>query len=110
MSTISISQACELVWDLLQALEDTYWEASTLSDKDQVFNVLQSLNAEYMELLKVSVQDHHYPYEVISTNHNILKQTLSDFKHIAGQLTRRQHTSARLNALLDQLNHSLVGQ
>lgn len=110
MSTISISQACELVWDLLQALEDTYWEASTLSDKDHVFNVLQSLNAEYMELLKVSVQDHHYPYEVISTNHAVLKQTLSEFQQVAGQLTRRQQTATRLSSLLNQFTLSLQSQ
>ncbi|MCD8522049.1 MAG: hypothetical protein LRY66_06710 [Saccharospirillaceae bacterium] len=107
MTTMTISQASELIWDLLQTLEDAYWEASNCQEKDQVFNLMQLLNAEYMELLKISVQDHHYEYEVISTGLALLQQALEDFQRVASLQTRRQSTSTRLNALLNKLSANL---
>ena len=64
MAALSISQASELIWELNQTLEDAYWEASSMEEKDRIFNLIQLMMGEYMELLKVSVQDHHYDYEV----------------------------------------------
>ncbi|UXD87035.1 hypothetical protein [Thalassolituus hydrocarboniclasticus] len=107
MSTMTISQASELIWDLIQTLEDAYWEASNCEEKDQVFNLMQLLNAEYMELLKVSIQDHHYEYEVISTGLVSLQQALEDFQIIALKKTRRLSTSSRLGALLNKLSATL---
>ncbi len=107
MSTMTISQASELIWDLIQTLENAYWEASNCEEKDQVFNLMQLLNAEYMELLKVSIQDHHYEYEVISTGLVSLQQALEDFQRITLQKTRRLSTSSRLSALLNKLSANL---
>ena len=97
MSTLTIAEASELIWELLQSLEDSYWEASHCDDKDRVFNLMQILNAEYMELLKVSVQDHHYEYEVISTSQATLMQLVSEFQRNEASRPRRQKTSARLS-------------
>lgn len=107
MNHITISQASELIWDLLKTLEDAYWEASSCTEKDQVFNLLQMLNAEYMELAKVSIQDHHYEYEVITTSREMLLQTLIDFQQASGNGVRRQSTSIRLRKLLNQLSSNL---
>ncbi len=107
MTTMTISQASELIWDLLQTLEDAYWESSNCEEKDQVFNLMQLLNAEYMELLKISIQDHHYEYEVISTGLASLRQALEDFQRVALQQTRRQSTSSRLNTFLNKLSANL---
>lgn len=107
MTAMTIAQASELVWDLIQALEDAYWEASHCDDKDRVFNLMQMLNSEYMELLKISVQDHHYEYEVITTSHAALLQLLSDFLRVEAGRPRRHKTSARLNALLNKLTANL---
>ena len=107
MTTMTIAQASELVWDLIQTLEDAYWEASHCDDKDRVFNLMQLLNSEYMELLKISVQDHHYEYEVITTSQAALLQVVSDYLRIEAGRPRRQRTTARLNALLNKLTAHL---
>lgn len=110
MSLITISQASELIWDVLKTLEDAYWEASSCSEKDQAFNLLQLLNAEYMELAKVSIQDHHYEYEVITTSQEILQQTLTDFQQASANQIRRHSTSVQLRKLLNQLSTNLTAQ
>jgi len=108
MTQITISQASELIWDLLKTMEDAYWEASSCHEKDQVFNLLQMLNAEYMELAKVSIQDHHYEYEVITTSQEMMQQTLIDFQQASSGVVRRQATSIRMRKLLNQLSSNLT--
>ncbi len=110
MATLTIAQASELIWDLLQTLEDAYWEASVCEEKDRVFNLMQLLNAEYMELLKISVQDHHYEYEVISTSHDVLVQVMSDFQRAQISMPRRLTTASRLSTLLNRLAANLSAQ
>jgi len=107
MSHITISHASELIWDLLKALEDAYWEANNCHDKDVVFNLLQILNAEYMELAKVSIQDHHYEYEVIATSKELLQQTLTSFQQSSSDSVVRQSTAVRLRKLISQLSSNL---
>lgn len=110
MSLITISQASELIWEILKTLEDAYWEASSCNEKDQVFNLLQLLNAEYMELAKVSIQDHHYEYEVITTSQEALQQTLMEFQQASANQIRRHSTSLQLRKLLNQLSTNLIAQ
>lgn len=110
MSHITISQASELIWDLLKALEDGYWEANNCHDKDVIFNLLQILNGEYMELAKVSIQDHHYEYEVITTSKELLHQALSKFQQAISDNVRRLSTATRLHKLINQLNSNLSSQ
>jgi len=107
MSTLTISEASELIWELLQSLEDSYWEASHLDDKDRVFNLMQMLSAEYMELLKISVQDHHYEYEVISHSQATLMQVITDYQRAEATRPRRLKTSSRLSGLLNKLTANL---
>ena len=103
MAALSISQASELIWELNQTLEDAYWEASSMEEKDRIFNLIQLMMGEYMELLKVSVQDHHYDYEVISTSQEVLLQVMKDLQHAQMSIPRRQRTSIRLASLLNRL-------
>ena len=103
MAALSISQASELIWELNQTLEDAYWEASSMEEKDRIFNLIQLMMGEYMELLKVSVQDHHYDYEVISTSQEVLLQVMKDLQHAQMSIPRRQRTSVRLASLLNRL-------
>ncbi|MAS23774.1 MAG: hypothetical protein CMH99_00295, partial [Oceanospirillaceae bacterium] len=88
MAALSISQASELIWELNQTLEDAYWEASSMEEKDRIFNLIQLMMGEYMELLKVSVQDHHYDYEVISTSQEVLLQVMKDLQHAQMSIPR----------------------
>ncbi|APR67745.1 MAG: hypothetical protein VB954_11945 [Thalassolituus sp.] len=107
MTTMTINQAVEIISDLLQTLENAYWEAANCEEKDRVFNLSQILNAEYIELLKISVQDHHYEYEVISIAKAELLQALNNFAFNCQQHVRRQPTATRLQQLLSQFSNNL---
>jgi len=107
MAALSIAKASELIWELDQTLEDAYWEASSMAEKDRVFNLMQLMTGEYMELLKVSVQDHHYEYEVISTSQELLLKVLRDFQNAQLSVPRRQRTADQLNSLLTRLTEHI---
>ncbi len=103
MKTLTIASAVENIYDLNKVLDDAYWEANNCEEKDHVYNLMFILNAEFIELSKVSVQDHHFEYEVISVSREALKQALSQFQQRVPLQIRRQSTLTRLNSLLNQL-------
>lgn len=103
MKTLSIADAIENIDDLGKVLDDAYWEANNCEEKDHVYNLVNILKAEFIELSKLSVQDHHFDYEVISVSPEALKQALSQFQQRVSIQVRRQSTQVRLNALLNQL-------
>ena len=107
MKRITIAQATMLLSELLDCMEDLYWESQTMQMKDASFNVVRILNAELMELTKVSVQDHHYPYEVISCSTHTLAQVLEDVKEDVTGRTLRSRTRATLDPLLQQMLDAL---
>lgn len=103
MNNISIADAIEIICELNKVLDDAYWEANNCDEKDHIYNLTSILNTEFIELSKVSVQDHHFGYEVISVSQDALKQALTSFQHLVPKHIRRQSTLGRLNALLHQL-------
>lgn len=103
MNNLSISAASEIINDLITALDDAYWEANNCEEKDHVYNVSSLLMAEFIELGKVSAQDHHFDYEVISVSQEAMKQALTLFQQKIPQQIRRQSTLVRLNALTNSL-------
>lgn len=103
MNSLSIASAVENIFELMKVLDDAYWEANSCEEKDYVYNLSSILTAEYIELSKVSVQDHHFEYEVISVSQEALKQALSQFQQRVPKQIRRRTTLAKLNALLNLL-------
>lgn len=49
-----------------ELLDDAYWEASSIENKDFIYDIISLVSQEIVELNKLSIQDHHYPYEFIS--------------------------------------------
>jgi hypothetical protein len=103
VNNLSIAAAVENIFDLIQILDDAYWEANSCDEKDYVYNLSSILTAEYIELSKMSVQDHHFDYEVISLSQEALKQALTQFQLKVPTQIRRQTTFVKLNALLNLL-------
>lgn len=103
MNNLTIATAVENIFDLIQILDDAYWEANSCDEKDCVYNLSNILTAEYIELSKMSVQDHHFDYEVISLSREALKQSLTQFQLRVPHQIRRQSTFVKLNALLNLL-------
>ena len=101
MNKLSIADAVENIFELIKVLDDAYWEANSCEEKDNVYNLSNILTSEYIELSKMSVQDHHFEYEVISLSQDALKQALTQFQQRVPKQVRRQTTFVKLNALLN---------
>ncbi len=102
MSKITIAQATNLLDEFILVLEDTYWEANELIVKDEVFAVIRLLSGELTELQKVSVQDDHYDYEVISTKPSVLRDGVKGVQERVLPTILRVKTKQRLMPYIDR--------
>ena len=85
---------------LIDVLDDAYWEASTLESKDIIYDILTVFHRELNELNKLSIQDHHYPYEMIT---DVIRQVSPKLHRLlanATKLVERTNTQVRLNRTL----------
>ncbi|NVD34269.1 hypothetical protein [Marinobacter lutaoensis] len=66
MTEATVADTLREYQSLLELLDDAYWEASTIQHKDMLYDIISILSQEVAEINKLSIQDHHYPYEVIT--------------------------------------------
>lgn len=66
MQQTSIAEAILALDELLQALNDAYWEVNNINQKDALFDIVTTLHEETNELAKLSIEDHSMPYEPIT--------------------------------------------
>lgn len=66
MTTATVADALREFLSLLELLDDAYWEAGTVEHKDMIYDIISIFSQEVSELNKLSVQDHHFPYEIIT--------------------------------------------
>lgn len=66
MSNATVADALREFMSLIELLDDAYWEAGTVVHKDTIYDIISIFNQEIAELNKLSVQDHHFPYEIIT--------------------------------------------
>ncbi len=99
---ISITQASVFITELLEILEDVYWESSKINIKNQCFNVVRLLHREITELTKISVQDHHYEYEIIACSREDMNGGLEDLVTQLNGNALRSRTAKQLAPLLEQ--------
>lgn len=99
MSNTSVADVLREYLAFIELLDDAYWEAGTVQNKDIIYDIISIFTYEIAELNKLSVQDHHYPYEIItegmrrvipkmerldSRKDDVIQrtQTLTDFKEV----------------------------
>lgn len=66
MSKPTIAHVINEYMAFSELLDDAYWEASSIENKDFIYDIISLFSQEMAELNKLSIQDHHYPYEFIS--------------------------------------------
>ncbi|KMQ72927.1 hypothetical protein [Marinobacter subterrani] len=66
MTQTSVADTLREYSSLLELLDDAYWEASSIRHKDMLYDIISIFSQEVAEINKLSIQDHHYPYEVIT--------------------------------------------
>lgn len=104
---MTIDRASAFVAELLDVLEDLYWESSSTPVKNQCFNAVRLLQAEVTELTKISVQDHHYEYEIIACPPHIMISTLEQLNSLLKNEVIRTRTRAILEPLMAQAKQVL---
>ncbi|UTA46389.1 hypothetical protein L1F30_09405 [Simiduia sp. 21SJ11W-1] len=107
MTQTCISDAIEILEELSACLDDAYWEAATIGDKDRFYNLIYAINRELSELSKLSVQDHNLAYERISQEFTQAKERLSDLKKSPETYVRRSRTAQNLSDCLHRLDQLL---
>lgn len=102
MSKITIAEATNLINDFSVVLEGLYWELNSLEGKDRVFVTISLLTTELMELQKVSVQDDHYDYEVISTKASTVRDCVKELQDSVLPTVIRVETKQRIAPFIEQ--------
>ncbi|MBZ2169622.1 MULTISPECIES: hypothetical protein [Marinobacter] len=103
MTQTSVAHTLREYLSLLELLDDAYWEAGSIRHKDMVYDIISIFHQEVAEMNKLSVQDHHYPYEMITegirrvvpkleyldeNREDVIQrtQTLTDFRDVASSV------------------------
>lgn len=66
MPHAAVADALREFMALVELLDDAYWEAGTIQHKDSLYDIISIMTTEVSEMNKLSVQDHHFPYEIIT--------------------------------------------
>ena len=103
MSSTTISEATRIIHEAAMALDDLYWEASTIEHKDLVYNLIINLKNEELELNKVSVQDGHYRYEPVSEHFRQIGAQLRWLSTHLNAIAKRTETSSQIGLAIQQL-------
>jgi len=99
-TTLTISDALSDFIELSEALDDAYWEAGQIERKDSIYNIITAVNGEIGEINKLSVQDHHYPYEPITQGIQDVKEKLNRLRKSLDELDMRTRTASLLEKVI----------
>lgn len=102
---MNISQASIHIAELIEQLDYAYWQANHCDNKDHHYNLIRILTDEYIEIMKISAQDHHYPYEVISVNPKQMVAYLESYQQNLLNTVIEHKTRIALSEQLGTLLH-----
>lgn len=102
MSHGSISEAVNVLEELLVGLDAAYWESATIEHKDFFYDIISATHSELSELAKLSVQDHHLEYEPITNEFRTARIKLGKLRKLLDDYVLRSRTASRLEALIGE--------
>ena len=108
MNTATIADASRQIEELSSALDNAYWEASTIDRKDLIYSIITLLNGEIIEISKLSIQDHDLPYEPISSDFSTLKTKLNTLSQQMDDAVIRHSTRKELQRLTPSITALIV--
>lgn len=92
MTAPSVADTLREYLSLLDLLDDAYWEAGSIRHKDMLYDIISIFNQEVAELNKLSILDHHYPYEVITEGIRRVLPKLQRLEHEHEEAVQRTTT------------------
>ncbi|KZY29827.1 MULTISPECIES: hypothetical protein [unclassified Oleiphilus] len=93
-----------------ELLDAAYWEASSLEHKDIIYDIISQFSQEIAELNKLSIQDHHYPYEFITEGIRRIPPKLTNLEDQLPTIIKRTQTMADMREALSNIIAILEGQ
>jgi hypothetical protein len=93
-----------------ELLDDAYWEASKIEHKDVIYDIISLFSQEISELNKLSVQDHHYPYEFISEGIRRVVPKVVELESLLERIVKRTQTMKDMKEVLSNVIIILEGQ
>lgn len=104
MKQLTLAEATGLLDEFVYALDNAYWQASSVDHKDRLYNLIRLLTEEVIELHKVSVQDGGYPYEPAGDDFTELDAPLNWLKNNLDEVCKRSGTHQEVSALINQVS------
>jgi len=86
-----------------ELLDDAYWEASNIEHKDFIYDIISLFSQEISELNKLSVQDHHYPYEFISEGIRRAAPKIISLEESMNDIMKRTKTLTDMREVLSNI-------
>jgi hypothetical protein len=86
-----------------ELLDAAYWEASTLEHKDTIYDIISQFSQEIAELNKLSIQDHHYPYESITEGIRRIPPKLISLENQLSSIVKRTQTMSDMRDALSNI-------
>jgi len=103
MTKPSIAHVINEFEAFLELLDDAYWEASAIEHKDFIYDVIGVFSQEVREINKLSIQDHHYPYEFITEGIRRIANKVATLDKRKKELVCRTQTLLDLSEVLSNV-------
>lgn len=103
MERVTIADAVRELEEFSGLLDNAYWDASTVQQKDIFYNLISILLAELNELAKLSVSDHYMAYEPITHQWRGAQSKLRHLQSNIDSWVLRSKTASHLEEHLPQI-------
>ncbi len=101
MANATIADAIREFTAFYELLDDAYWESSNIGHKDMIYDIISIFIHELSELNKLSVQDHHYPYEIITEGIRRVRPKLDVLESMLSDIILRTRTLMDIRDIMD---------
>lgn len=103
MSKPTIAHVLNEFMAFIELLDDAYWEANEINHKDFIYDVISMFSQEIAEMNKLSIQDHHYPYEFITEGIRRVVPKISEFESRIEEIVQRTKTLIDMKEVLSNV-------
>lgn len=103
MSKPTIANVLNEFMAFTELLDDAYWEASQIHHKDFIYDIISMFHQELAELNKLSIQDHHYPYEFITEGIRRIVPKVSELEESKEEMFKRTKTLIDMKEVLSNV-------
>jgi len=103
MPTPSIAHVLNEYLSFGELLDDAYWEASDIQQKDFIYNIISLLSQELLELKGIDENEQQYHYEFISEGIRRISLKLTELESNLEEIVSRTQTLTDMKEVLSNV-------